>query len=255
MKRYVRMSVAILVFLAAWEIIARARPDRIGIFPPLTRVFQAFGEMTMSGELVQDLRASLWRAVVGFALGSAVGIATGLVTGRIQKLDNYISPLIQLFRPLPPVAIIPLIIVWFGIGEVSKVFSIAFAVFFPVWVNSHLGAREVPTTYLWSARTLGIDGFRALWKVILPAAFPFIIAGLRTAVSVAFVMVFVSELMGASAGIGYQINSSYLAYRIDRMLAALILLGLLGALADLLLTKLTWVLFPWLKLTGRHERV
>src|SRR5439155_10912565 len=112
-------------------------------------------------------------------------------------------------RPLPPLAIITLVIVWFGIGEISKVFSIAFAVFFPVWINTHLGAREVPKTFIWSARTLGVKGVSILWKVIFPAAIPFVVAGLRTGVSLTFVMVFVSELAGASAGIGYKISVSY----------------------------------------------
>jgi NitT/TauT family transport system permease protein/sulfonate transport system permease protein len=166
----------------------------------------------------------------------------------VKSANNTFSPIIQLLRPLPPVAIIPLVIVWFGIGEMSKIFSIAFAVFFPVWINSHLGARDVPKSFIWSATTMRITGFRLLWKVILPASLPFIIAGLRTAVSLAFIMVFVSELAGASAGIGYQISVSYLAYRVDRMMAALAVLGLFGAISDLVLVRLTWICFPWLRL-------
>jgi len=248
MRRLARAGLSIAVFLILWEVVARSGFSNISLFPPPSRVVAAFVEMARSGELFRDIRASLWRAVIGFVFGSVVGIVVGLVTGRIEKLNNYLSPLIQLFRPLPPVAIIPLVIVWFGIGEVSKVFSIAFAVFFPVWINTHLGAREVPRTFIWSAETLGVKGFSVLWKIILPAALPFVVAGIRTGVSLAFIMVFVSELAGASAGIGYQISVSYLAYRVDRMMAALILLGLFGAAADFLLTRLIWVLFPWLRL-------
>ncbi len=248
MKRHARMGLSILVFLVVWEIVARAGVIHVSLFPPPTQVFQALVEMARSGELVRDIRASLWRALIGFVLGSAVGIATGLVTGRVEKVNNYVSPLIQLFRPLPPVAIIPLVIVWFGIGEVSKIFSIAFAVFFPVWINTHLGACDVAKTFLWSARTLGVRGTKTLWKVIFPAALPFVIAGLRSGVSLAFIMVFVSEIAGASAGIGYQISVSYLAYRVDRMMAALTLLGLFGATADLLLIQFVWLLFPWVRL-------
>ena len=251
-KQYWRMAISILGFLIAWEIVARLGFIHPSLFPPPTRVFQAFLEMARSGELARDVRASLWRAVIGFLLGSAAGIAVGLVTGRVEKLNNYISPLIQLFRPLPPVAIIPLVIVWFGIGEVSKIFSIAFAVFFPVWINAHLGAHEVPRTFLWSAQTLRVRGVKLLWKVIFPAALPFIMAGLRNGVSLAFIMVFVSELAGASAGIGYQISVSYLAYRVDRMMAALALLGLFGAAADLVLIRIAWLVFPWLKLTEQR---
>ncbi len=247
MKRIFRTTLSILIFLLAWELIARAGFIHISLFPPPSRVAMAFAEMARSGELLRDIRASIWRAVVGFAIGSAAGIAAGLVTGRVKWVDGYLSPLIQLFRPLPPVAIVPLVIVWFGIGEVSKIFSISFAVFFPVWINTHLGANEIPRTFLWSAQSLGIRGVSALLKVIFPASLPFIAAGLRNGIAIAFVMVFVSELAGASAGIGYQISVSHLAYRVDRMIAALALLGLFGACADFLLTRILWFLFPWLK--------
>jgi ABC-type nitrate/sulfonate/bicarbonate transport system permease component len=251
MKPWMRATLAITGFLVVWEATARLQPGRIALFPPPSRVLLALIEMTRSGDLIRDIEASLWRALVGFALGSLAGIVIGLITGRIIKLDNYLSPVIQLFRPLPPVAIIPLVIVWFGIGETSKIFSIAFAVFFPVWVNAHLGARDIPTTYLWSARTMGVTGLGVFSRVIFPAALPFIMAGLRNGIAVAFVMVFVSELAGASSGIGYQINSSYLAYRVDRMIAALVVLGGFGALGDVLLTKTASLVFPWLKLEQR----
>jgi ABC-type nitrate/sulfonate/bicarbonate transport system permease component len=248
MTRLTRMSLSIVVFMLVWEAIARAGLASRSLFPPPSQVLVAFVELVRSGEMLRDVRVSIWRALVGFILGGAVGIIVGLVTGRIEWLDNYCSPVIQLFRPLPPVAIIPLVIVWFGIGEASKLFSIAFAVFFPVWINTHLGAREVPRAFIWSAATMGVDGVAVLLRVILPAALPFVVAGLRTAVSLAFVMVFVSELAGASSGIGYQISVSYLAYRVDRMMAALLVLGLLGATSDIALTRLCWRLFPWLKM-------
>jgi len=251
MKQIIRASLSIIAFLVVWEIIARIGFIHISLFPPPTRVAVAFLEMAQSGELLRDVQASLWRAFVGLALGSILGVVVGLVTGRIERINNYLSPIIQIFRPLPPVAIIPLVIVWFGIGETSKLFSIGFAVFFPVWVNTHIGAREIPKTYLWSAQTLRVRRFELFWRVIFPGALPFIVAGFRTGIAIAFVMVFVSELAGASAGIGYQISVSHLAYRVDRMIAALILLGLFGASADLILTRLLWAAFPWLKLLGQ----
>ena len=246
MKRILQTGLAILILLIVWELISRSRLVPISLFPPPTKVALAFAEMARSGELLRDIQASLWRAVVGFALGGAAGICIGLLTGRIKVLNTYLSPVIQLFRPLPPVAIIPLIIVWFGIGEVSKLFAIAFAVFFPVWINTHVGAQEIPKAFLWSAKTLRVGGVPVLWKVIFPAALPFILTGLRTGIAMAFIMVFVSELAGASAGIGYQISISQLAYRVDRMMADLILLALFGALADLLITRYFWWQFPWL---------
>jgi ABC-type nitrate/sulfonate/bicarbonate transport system permease component len=251
-KKSVRVSVSILGALLLWEIVSRSGLVPIALFPPPTQVAIAFGEMVRSGDLVRDLQASLWRAFLGFLLGSSLGITVGLATGRAAVFDHYISPLLQLIRPLPPVAIIPLVILWFGIGDVSKIFSIAFAVFFPVWINTHVGAQTVSRAFLWTAQTLRINKIRRIYRVILPAAFPLVLAGLRNGIAVAFVMVFVSELAGASVGIGYEISVSNLAYRVDRMIAALIVLGLLGALADFALTRILWFQFPWSKMIDKR---
>ncbi len=248
MSRFLHPAISIIVFLIAWEVLARQGFVHISLFPPPTTVLFAINEMMLSGELVRDFQASVGRVILGFVFGGIAGVVFGLLTGRVQAINNYLTPLVQIFRPLPPVAIIPLVIVWFGIGELSKVFSIAFAVFFPVWINSHIGAKEVPQVFIWGARTLGIKGWHIISKVIFPGALPFIIAGLRSGVAIAFVMVFVSELAGASSGIGYQISVSHLAYRIDRMIGALFILGFMGAVSDFLLIKLTQIFFPWLKL-------
>jgi ABC-type nitrate/sulfonate/bicarbonate transport system permease component len=248
MGRAMRVAISIAVFFAAWEAVSRSGIVNPVLFPPPSRVVLALIEMGRSGELARDVKASLWRAIAGFLIGSAAGIAVGLLTGRLAKLDDYVSPILQMFRPLPPVAIIPLIIVWFGIGEVSKIFSIAFAVFFPAWINTDLGARRVPKSFLWSSSTLGCLYPSLIWRVILPSALPFIVGGLRVGISMAFVMVFVSELSGASSGVGYQISVSYLAYRVDRMIAALATLGFLGMTSDALLTKTLRRALPWLRL-------
>ncbi len=248
MRRRTRVAVSITLFFVAWEAVSRSGVVSSALFPPPTLVLRALVEMARSGELLRDVEASWWRAIAGFLIGSAAGISTGLLTGRLPNLDAYLSPILQMFRPLPPVAIIPLIIVWFGIGEVSKVFAIAFAVFFPAWVNTDLGARRVPHSFLWSSRTLGCGYPGLIWRVILPSAMPFIVGGLRVGISMAFVMVFVSELSGASSGVGYQISVSYLAYRVDRMIAALAILGLLGMLSDAAMTRTLRSAFPWLRL-------
>lgn len=230
-----------------WEAISRSDVVNSALFPPPSKVVLALADLVTSGELLIDIRASYFRLLVGLAIGTVFGITLGLLTGRIKAVADVISPLIQIFRPLPPVAIIPLIIVWMGIGETAKVFSTAFAVFFPVWLSAHLGAQQIPKRLLWSASTLTHSKIRIFRSVIFPAALPFIIAGLRTAIAIAFVMVFVSELAGASEGIGYRISTSHLAYRIDKMIAALAILGASGALADYLFSQGVLRIFPWLK--------
>ena len=241
-------ALSIGCFLALWEIIGRAeffQPTEF--YPPLTQVLNAIWQMAMRGELFRDLQSSVWRAGVGFVIGSCVALITGMVTGRSTWFNKSLAPLIQLLRPLPPVALVPLVIVWFGITEISKILSIAYAVFFPVWINTHIGTQEISKTFLWSANSLKVKGISLLWKVIFPGALPFITAGFRTGVAMAFIMVFVAEQTGASDGVGFRIWTSILDYRIDQMIGALLLLGIMGAVADLLLVKSMTGMFPWLK--------
>lgn len=228
-----------------WEALSRSGAVSVALFPPPSAVIHAGVGWWREGELVRDLLVSLWRVVAGYALGATLGLVVGLVTGRLRLIYVILRPILQGLRPLPPVAIVPLIIVWMGIGDGAKVFSIAFAVFFPVWLATHLGAQAVPAAYTWSARILGASRLRIFFEVVLPSAMSVAASGLRTAVSVAFVMVFVSELAGASKGIGYQIAISHLAYRIDRMMAALAVLALLGVLADAGIERGLLVLMPW----------
>lgn len=240
-------ALSIALMLTVWELLSRSGIVNVALFPPPTKVLIALFDLARSGDLLRDITASYFRVFVGLFIGSALGIVIGLLTGRVHLVNNWLSPIIQGFRPLPPVAIIPLVIVWFGIGESAKVFSIGFAVFFSVWLNTHLGSQQVPQRLLWGASTLTKSQSKILLRVIFPAALPFIVAGIRTGIAVSFVLVFVSELAGASSGIGYQISLSHLAYRIDRMMAALVVLGASGAMLDYLFAKGVVYFYPWLK--------
>lgn len=240
--------VPILALLLLWEAVSRSALINPLLFPPPTIVARALWDLIRSGVLAWDAVVSLWRVLAGLIAGILAGLVTGLLTGRIRALERILSPVIHVLRPLPPVAIIPLIIVWFGIDDAAKIFSIALAVFFPVWLNTHIGAQRVAQEYLWSAELLTRSRAAIFARVVLPAALPFIVAGIRAAISTAFIMVFVSELAGAQSGLGYRISITQLAYRIDQMIAALVVLALLSALCDRLFTGTIARLFPWLSI-------
>ena len=238
-------ALPVIAFMLLWEFTSRMEVVNPRLFPAPTIVFSALVEWVRSGELWRDVTASYWRMFVGYLFGGVLGVMLGMITGRNRLINRSLSSLIQLFRPLPPVAIIPLIIVWLGIGDTAKIFSIAFAVFFPVWINTHLGASSVAPIYLWSAQTLCQSKVKIALRVLFPAVLPSIVAGLRTAIATAFIMVYVAEIAGASSGIGYRISVMHLAYRIDKMMAALLILALAGALADFLFAQAIRRAFPW----------
>ncbi len=242
----------VIVFLSLWEIVSRLEIVNPRLFPPPSLVWNALLEWAEKGELWRDIKASYWRMLIGYFIGGSLGIVAGILTGRSRLVNLSLSPIIQVLRPMPPVAIIPLVIVWLGIGDIAKIFSISFAVFFPVWINTHLGASSVASIYLWSAKILCPSKIRIIFNVLIPAVLPSIVAGLRTSIAIAFIMVYVAEIAGASSGIGYQISVSHLAYRIDKMVAALFVLAFAGALADFLFARLIQAAFPWMQ-AGRNQ--
>ena len=244
-KYVVSSAVPIAAVAAAWELVSRLEVVNPRLFPPPSIVGLAFLEWARSGDLLSDVLASSGRALLGLAVGGAVGVVLGLATGRNRWASAAVAPIAQLLRPLPPVALIPLIIVWMGIGNTAKVFSTAFAVFFPVWINTHLGAGRIAPAYLWSASLLTRSRIKRLCRIIVPATAPAIIAGLRTAIPLAFIMVFVSEIAGASSGLGYRISVCHLAYRIDMMVAALAVLAATGATVDWVFALTIRTVFPW----------
>ncbi len=239
--------------LLLWESLARSGYLNRALFPGPANVASALWSMLLSGELLADLCATLARVFVGFALGSLLGVAIGTLTARIRVLDLILGPMIQILRPIPPIALVPLAVVWLGLGEVSKATIITWGVFFPVWVNTYIGVSGVDDTVVWAARSLGASHRRVLLKVVLPAALRHVVAGMRVAVAIAFICVVVAEMLGASVGLGFRINTSYLVFRVDRMMVGLLMLGLLGATADWLFMKMVVKVLPWYALNTGHR--
>ncbi|MFT4268555.1 MAG: ABC transporter permease [Xenophilus sp.] len=236
-----------LLFLLVWEIAPRVVPGiNPKMFPPPSQVAGVFAQMTWgTGEIWPHVGASLQRALWGFLLGASLGVAAGVLTGRSAALRQLGDPVLHGLRAIPAIAIVPLAIVWFGLGDVSKVMLIAWGAFFPVWVNTFIGVRDIPPVYLRSAATLGARPAAAVLQVALPAALPFVFAGLRQATAVSFVVLVAAELVGAEKGLGYLISFAHLVFRVDIMFVGLIYLGAIGFAADQLFAWLLNRFFPW----------
>src|SRR5262249_40874853 len=156
------------------------------LFPPPTKVAAALWGELVSGTLLLDLAVSTSRVVVGFACGAAVAIGVGMLTGRYKVISNFLAPIFQLLRPIPPIAFVPIVILWFGLSEWGKWFLVFWGVFFTVWVATHLGVQRADPALIRAARSLGTPDRLLIRDVILPSALPTIFVGLRTAVSISF---------------------------------------------------------------------
>jgi ABC-type nitrate/sulfonate/bicarbonate transport system permease component len=249
---YTAFSVGTL--LLCWQVCSGAGILDPRLIPPPTKVAAAIIEWARSGELWSDFIGSAWRGLTGLLIGAVIGICLGLFTGRTHILDRLLTPILNVFKALPPVAMLPLFITLFGIGNFSKVISIAFATVFPLWVNTHLGSANIPVEFIRSAKLLTASRTKMFFKIVIPASLQSIIAGARIGIAISFIMLYVSELAGASSGLGYQIASSQLAYRMDKMLGALIVLGFTASLVDALFTRSIRYFFPWVPLNKTKDR-
>lgn len=211
---------------------------------PLT-ILKAAAELHSDGVLWSDLGISLRRAAIGFALGASCGVLLGLLTARLHPVGYTLHPLLNVLRPIPAIALAPLAIVWFGIGEPSKYFLITYTVFLAVWLNTDHGASHVALTYIRASRSLGATTWREFFEVVVPATAPHIVSGLRLGAALAFLSLVAAELTGASAGIGYRIQESRQFFRTDRMFVGLAELGLLGGLLDFLFLQISRRVVHW----------
>ncbi|KLI05175.1 ABC transporter permease [Mycolicibacterium conceptionense] len=219
---------------ALWSLIVATGRFPRQLFPSVPEILAAGHTLWAEGLLADDIVASLRRAAVGFAIGAAAGIVVAVFTATTAAGRNLLQPVLRVFSPIPTIGLVPLAILWFGLGENSKLLVIALGVFVPVWINSHSGLAGTPIDYLKAARCLGAGRWQTLSKVVLPEAAPDIASGLRVGAAMAFVLIVVAEMTGTTAGIGYRISQAQLFSQADRLIFCLIILGIVGALCDLL---------------------
>ena len=239
------IALSLAMAVALWWGLSASGWVSVNLLPTPPMVWAAAVELFEEGVLLTDLRVSLARAATGFLIGASLGVAVGLCTARIMTINLLLNPILSLLRPVPAIALVPLAIVWFGIGEASKHFVIAYTVFLAVWLNTHHGASSVATTWIRASRALGASRLREFVEVVVPAAAPHIVAGLRMGAALAFLSLVAAELSGASDGIGYRIQEARQYIRTDRMIVGLIQLGLLGAALDALFASVGRRVVHW----------
>jgi ABC-type nitrate/sulfonate/bicarbonate transport system permease component len=231
-SRALTSLVPLALVLAAWQLASSTGALPKSILPPLVDVFAALFGLVKSGEIFPHTGASLLRAGIGFLAAVAAGIVLGLTMARVRAVQLAFEPILLLIYPVPKPALIPLFMIWLGIGDFSKIAVIALACLLPVVVATFNGAKSVDPILLWSARARGTSERRLLWRVILPAIAPQVAAGVRTAIAIAIIVLVSSEFLSAQEGLGYLISNYGGVGADDAMLAVVIWLAAIGYLLD-----------------------
>ena len=246
-----RMQAALLRYLPllllalAWEAGARSGLISTLALPPLSAVAAAWVDLLKDGELVSNGAASLWRAGAGLALAIVVGAALGIFMAWWRPVNVLLSPLVEVFYPMPKSALIPVTVLWLGFGNGSKILLIFLGCMLPVTIGAFNGARSSEQALVWSARSMGANRLRMLWDVVVPSAMPELLNGIRTALALSFILLVSSELIAAREGLGYLIGFLGANGTYDAMFAVVLTVALLGFIADRIYLVLTQRILRW----------
>ena|SRR5712691_3260042 len=244
-RAFIRSAVVPAVIVLAWEGLSRAGVFNPMILPAPSRVLLRWIDYLRSGELPSDAASSLYRVTMGFLIGTALALPLGLAMGASNAAYAYLNPVLQLLRPIPPIAYVPLAILWFGLGNPPAFFLISLGAFFPVLMNTIAGVRSVDAIYIRAARNLGASRTALFFRVIVPAAMPHIMTGVRVGFGVAFIVVIVAEMIAVNNGLGYRILEAREYFWSDKIIAGMITIGLLGLAIDAALSRLSRYLLRW----------
>ncbi len=234
-----------MLLMAFWEFASRFGLLSTRVLPEPWAVITAFGRLAASGELWEHLWVSAARALTGLAIGGGLGLGLGLLTGSVRWLETLLDSTLQMVRNIPPRALIPLVILWFGIDETAKLFLVAVGVFFPIYLNTFHGIRSVDPGLIEMARSYGLNGWSLYRQVILPGALPSILVGLRFSLGLMWVLLIVAETISAQSGIGYMTMNAREFLQTDIVLVGILLYALLGKLADILARGLERLALRW----------
>ena len=230
-------ATAALLALAGWQ--AAVVISRTTVFPLPAEVARGIGELARQGILGPYVVDSLRRVLAGYGIAAVAGIGLGLVMGRMRTLDRVVDPLVQLLRPISPLAWMPLAVIWFGVSELAPTFLIFLAAFFPIVVATTQAVRGIPPVLFHAAANFGVGGTALVRRVVFPAIIPSVLTGLRIALGIAWMVVVAAEMLGVDSGLGYLIlDSRNAGARYDLVIAGMLMIGVIGLGLDLLMRRL-----------------
>ncbi|WP_316235354.1 MULTISPECIES: ABC transporter permease subunit [unclassified Bradyrhizobium] len=234
-----------VLLIVIWEAAAQGGYLSPQVLPAPSKVARTAFKLTTQGTLLNDLGVSLLRAAAGFAIGGAIGFALGILVGFSRIAESLIDRSIQMIRAIPFLAVLPLVIVWLGVGEAEKVFLVALGVTFPIYINTTLGIRQVEPKLLELGRVQALSTLRLIRRIILPGALPSILTGVRYALATAWLALVVAETIGAQSGLGFLAMDAREFLRTDVIVLTIVIYALIGVGADLIARWLERRLLAW----------
>ena len=237
--------VFLLGLLAVWELVAQAEWVNPLIVPPLSKILRIFSELVFSGQIPMQILVSMKRAAAGYFLAAAVFIPLGIFMGLSPTVYRLFEVIVEMLRPVPPPVVIPVALLFFGLGDEMKIFVIFFSCAWPILLNTVDGVRGLDWVLLNTARTFGLPRRKIIWQVILPACAPQIATGLRVSLPIMLILVVISEMVGSTDGIGYFVLDSQRRFRVAQMYAGMLTLALLGYTLNQLFNLIHRLVLPW----------
>ena len=235
-----------LAFMALWQLTSGVLvPSLASALPPPSKVLADAWGVLASGDLLVNVAHSLWRVLGGVAAAVALGIPVGVGIGLSPLFEDIVDPVVEFLRPIPPIAWIPLGILWFGIGDTQNMFIIFLGAFFPIVLNTIAGVRAVDRSLVWAALTLGGNRRQIIKEIVLPGALPLILTGCRIGVGVGWMALVAAELVAARSGLGFMIQTARYAMVTQRVILGMAVIGLLGLLMDRAMRWLERRTVPW----------
>jgi ABC-type nitrate/sulfonate/bicarbonate transport system permease component len=235
----------IALILAVWQVTATLGfVDRVTL-PPVSEVFVSWYEVILNGDLLAGLAPTLVRAGVGLLLAFAIAVPVGILMGTYRVINDLLEPLVEIIRPIPSAAYVPVAILFFGIGDQMKIFVVFLACLFPILLNTYGGVRGVDRVLIETGQTFGVVGMRAARQIVLPAVIPGILTGVRISVGISLIVVVVAEMLAGNSGIGYFIMDKQRTFQVADMFAGIFTLGVVGYVLNFGFMQLERRLVRW----------
>lgn len=236
---------SVIALIIVWELVVQTGLVQKYLISAPSDVAVSLVALLRSGELVQHVAASMSRVMGGYLLALSSGIVIGGLMGWFRWFDDIVDPLVELFRPVSPLALLPLAILWLGIGQASKIFVIWYGCFFPILLNTYAGVRSVPRSSIEAAQTLGASAGEMLRHVVFFNSLPLIMTGARISFAVGMIVIIASEMVAADTGLGYMILTAQQTFKTNELYVGIVTIAVIGFLGDRVLRYLRAILCPW----------